>query len=174
MDDATLDPKTIENRLDEATCRHAHISKRDVHFQDHHMDSLIAELEHQPDPDTKKELTKLKAMKKAEKQLKTFAKIRRVLKPRVSGALSRVDVPKDMGAHIDALPDTPVEGQITNDNVDIKDILQQTIRVKRHDGTEEWVTLYDKRKIESALLRYCEEHYQQAAATPLGEMECAD
>jgi hypothetical protein len=147
MDDATLDPKTIENRLDEATRQYAHISKRDVDFQDHHMDSLIAELEHQSDPDSKKELTKLKAMKEPEKQLKTFAKIRRVLKPRVSCALSRVDVPKDMGAHIDALPDTPVKGRITNDNADVKDILQQTIRIKRHDGTEEWVTLYDKQKL---------------------------
>jgi hypothetical protein len=129
IDDGSTNQKILENRLDEATCGHAHVSKRDVDFRDHHIDSLIAELENQSDPDSKKELVKLKAMQKAEKQLKTFAKIRRVLKPRFSGALSRVQVPKDMGAHIDALPNIPVEGQITNDDTDLKDILQRTIRV---------------------------------------------
>jgi hypothetical protein len=59
-----------------------------------------------------------------------------------------------MGAHIDALPNIPVEGRITNDDTDLKDILQRTIRVKRQDGAEEWVTLYDKQKIESALLHH--------------------
>jgi hypothetical protein len=114
-------------------------------------------------------------MQKAEKQLKTFAKtLTRVLKPRFSGALSRVQVPKDMGAHIDALPNIPGEGRITNNDTDLKDILQRTIRVKRQDGAEEWVTLYDKQKIESALLRYCEEQYQQAAATPLGKGHLAN
>jgi hypothetical protein len=76
--------------------------------------------------------------------------------------------PQDMATHIKALPDTPVEGRITNTNDERMDILQRTIRVKQHDGTEEWVTLLDKRKIESALLKYCDEYYQQAAATPLG------
>jgi hypothetical protein len=66
----------LEKQLDDATRRHAHVSKRDVDFRDHHMDSLIANLELKSDPDSKKELKKLKAMKKAEKQMKTFAKIR--------------------------------------------------------------------------------------------------
>lgn len=174
IDDGTTDQLTLEQRLDEATRHHAHVSKRDVDFRDHHMDSLIADLELKSDPDSKNELNKLKAMKKAEKQMKTFAKIRRLLKPRNSGALSRLELPKDMAIHIDAQPDIPVEGRITNNNPELKDILQQTIRVKRHDGAEEWVTLLDKRKIESALLQYCNEHYQQAAATPLGSSHLAN
>jgi hypothetical protein len=87
------------------------------------MDSLIADLELKSDPDSKKELNKLKAMKKAEKQMKTFAKIQRLLKPRNSGALSRLELPKDMAIHNDAQPDIPVEGRITNNNPELKDII---------------------------------------------------
>ena len=128
LDDGTTDqPRTLENRLDEATRRHAHISKRDVDFRDHHIDSLITDLELKSDPESKKELNKLKAMKRAEKHLKTFAKIRSILKPQNSGALACLELPKDMATHIEALPDTPVEGRITNTNEELKDILQRTI-----------------------------------------------
>ena len=61
-----------------------------------------------------------------------------------------------------------MKGELQNDDRDFKDILQRTIKVKRYDGTEEWVTLLDKSHLENALLLYCEEHFQQAASTPLG------
>jgi hypothetical protein len=43
---------------------HAHISKRDVDFWDHHLDSLIAHLEAQSDADSKMQVHKLKALQK--------------------------------------------------------------------------------------------------------------
>ena len=168
MDDENTDITLLETKLDEATQRHAHVTKRDVDFRDNHTDSLIAELELQSDPDSKKSLNNLKALKRAEKQVQTFAKIRRLLKPRNSGALSHVDVPQDMAKHIENRSVGPVKGRVTNDDSDLKGILQRTIRVKRYDGTEEWVTLVDKTHLESALLLYCEQHFQQAADTPLG------
>jgi len=73
-----------------------------------------------------------------------------------------------MAKHIENREDGPVKGRVTNDDSDLKGILQRTIRVKRYDGTEEWVTLVDKTHLENALLLYCEQHFQQAADTPLG------
>ena len=40
-------------------------------------------------------------------------------------------------------------GQITNDDKNLKDILQRTIKVKRQDGAEVWETLVDKAHLES-------------------------
>jgi hypothetical protein len=91
--------------------------------------------------------------------MKTFAKIRRILNPRNSGALSRLMLPgQDMATnHIDSQPDIALEGPISNDNPELKAILQRTIRVKQHDGSsEEWVTFLYKGKIESSLLHYCQ------------------
>ena len=113
MDDGTTDQLELETRLDEATRRHAYVTKRDVDFRDNHTDSLIADLELQSDPDSKKALNELKALKRAEKQTQTFSKIRRILKPSNSGALSRVDVPQDMAVHIEKRPSAPGEGRIT-------------------------------------------------------------
>ena len=79
MDDGTTDQLELETRLDEATRRHAYVTKRDVDFRDNHTDSLIADLELQSDPDSKKALNELKALKRAEKQTQTFSKIRRIL-----------------------------------------------------------------------------------------------
>jgi hypothetical protein len=74
-----------------------------------------------------------------------------------------------MAKHIEHQSDGPLKGRVKNNNLDLKGILQRTIRVKRYDGTEEWVTLVDKTNLESALLLYsCEQHFQQAADTPLG------
>ena len=167
-DDGTTDRLELEKHLNAATRQHAFITKRDVDFRDTHTDSLIAALELQSDPDSKRSLKDLKALKRAEKQSQTFSKIRRLLKPSNSGAVSRLDVPQDMAQHIQNRPSGQVEGQITNDDKNLKDILQRTIKVKRQDGAEVWETLVDKAHLESSLLMYCEEHYQQATTTPLG------
>jgi hypothetical protein len=131
MDNGTTDQLELETQLNKATRRHAYVTKRDVGFCDNHTDSLIAELELQSDPDSKKALSNLKALKRAKKQTQTFSKIRRILKPSNSGTLSRVDVPQDMAVHIKKRPSAPGEGRITNDDREFNDILQRTIKVKR-------------------------------------------
>ena len=87
-------------------------------------------MELQSDPNSKRSLKDLKALKRAEKQAQTFSKIRRLLKPSNSGAVSRLDVPQDMAQYIQNESAGQIEGQITNDNKNLKDILQSTIKVK--------------------------------------------
>jgi hypothetical protein len=75
LDNSTTDPSELEKRLTAATKQHAFIAKQDVDFRDSHTDSsLIASLELQSDPDSKKALRDIKALQRAEKQTKTFQK----------------------------------------------------------------------------------------------------
>mgnify|MGYP006189920875 CR=1 FL=1 len=73
LDDGTTDHSELEKRLTAAIKQLAFIAKRNVDFRDSHTDSLIASLELQSDPDSKKALADLKALQRAEKQTKTFS-----------------------------------------------------------------------------------------------------
>ena len=54
------------------------------------------------------------------------------------------------------------------DNEELKALLSRTIRTKRQDGTEEWTTIFDRDKLERAILLYNHQHFQQAKHTPFG------
>jgi hypothetical protein len=60
------------------------------------------------------------------------------------------------------------EGPILNTNASLREILQRTIRIKKNDSQEEWMTTLDQDEIENSILLYCQEHYQQPSATPFG------
>jgi hypothetical protein len=87
-----------------------------------------------------------------------FKKIRTSLQPRESSGISRIDVPADL---VPFLLDGSVSetSPIHHTNNKLTEILQRTVRIKRKDGPEEWVTLIDKSQMETALLLYCQEHF---------------
>lgn len=175
-DDGTTDINTLTQRYDMAVKHHSSITKRDVDYREHHLDHLIevksAEVEF--DPTAKKELSALKSLKEAEKQSNVFKKIGRTLKPMSSGGISRVEIPLAMSNAMQTHHLGPTEGPIQNTNEQLRDVLKRTIRTKKSDGTEEWVTILDKDQMENAILLYCQEHFQQASATPFGHGHLAD
>jgi hypothetical protein len=120
------------------------------------------------DKAAKRELAELKSLKEAEKQSKVFQKIGKTLKPSRSGGISKVELPLSMYNAMQQDHSSFTEGPITNNNVNLRQILQQTIRIKKKDSKEEWVTILDQNQLENAILLYCQEHYQQASVTPFG------
>jgi hypothetical protein len=123
------------------------------------------------DPVAKTELSALKSLRHAERQSKIFQKIGRTLKSHTTSGLSRVDIPNDKLEYVNGNTQTDSSNRlrpISENPPALRAILQRTIRTKRKDGPEEWVTVLDQSQIEQSILRYCQEHYQQAQPTPFG------
>ena len=86
------------------------------------------------------------------------------------GPISQVAVPRDMAVKVEAfLHQSPPLQVTTSHSPTLKDILQHTICHKRssHPG-ELWDTIIDKDKLETSILMYCHQHFQQAKQTPFG------
>ena len=166
-DDWSFHIPTLLNRYDEATKALVNILKQDATHRTSFFASRIEELEGRRDAESIKEAQALRALKKTEEQVQTFKKIRHSLKPKGSSGLSRVDIPKDMAERLNTLQHSG-KGQLSSEDDQLTEIIQRTIRVKRKDSPEEWVTIIDKNQMEQALLSYCNQHFQQAKDTPFG------
>lgn len=175
-DDGNNDLSILQHRYDMAIKTHSYITKRDVDYREHHLDQMIETKTAEAELDTsaKRELAALKSLKRAEQQSKVFQKIGHTLKPFRSGGISRVEIPVSMSTAMQAEHAEPVVGQLINTNATLREVLQRTIRTKKKDGTEEWVTILDKDQLENAILLYCQEHFQQASTTPFGHGHFAE
>jgi hypothetical protein len=83
-----------------------------------------------------------------------------------------VDVPQDLALEVESFTSQISKSNSirTEPSSKLEQILQRTIRTKRsEDGTEVWETLIEKDKLESAILMYCHQHFQQARQTPFGQ-----
>jgi hypothetical protein len=118
-----------------------------------------------PTAEAQEEMKALIALQRAENIRKTFGKLRKTLKPLRGGTLSTVEVPQDLA---DAMAK---HGQFSSPIVckdgETKEIIQRVIQNKR-TAMEEWTTVIDQSTLESAILLYCSQHFQQAKPTPFG------
>ncbi len=165
-DDLTTDLEELEARHDQATKDYEIASNLDEELRSSHLEALIQTCQSQETAQKSSELSALKALQRSEKSIKMFKKIRSTLKPIQGSADSRVDVPNDMVPHIDE--HNPETENITTPNKDLQEILQRTISTKRKDGSEEYCTIFDQQKLETSILMYNHQHFQQARQTPFG------
>ncbi len=137
-----------------------------------HVNYLISSREASVNTRDGKDINALKVIHEAEQQQSMFRCIKRVFKPLRSNSVSRVDIPSDLIPH--SSKDTNPEGNVTTSDQDLTQILQRTICTKRQDGTEEWTTVIDQTQVETAILMYSHQHFQQARSTPFGHGVLAD
>jgi hypothetical protein len=165
QDDATDNIEILKERYNAATKYFASMISRDVQLREDHLNTLQAQLSQNPDPAIKEEIKALRALQRTEKAQRVFKKIRNTLKPIRSGNISKVDIPKDLAAHLHKVG--PSTTPLTCNDKEIATILQQVICHKRTED-EEWITIIDQPTLEKTALLYCQQHFQQAQNTPFG------
>jgi hypothetical protein len=169
-DDLTEDITELESRYDSAVATFSQLASTAQEQRNIHLDGLISNMEPRPDKQSKATLQALKSVKMAETQLQLFKKLRQTLRPMTGGPISKVTVPHDMAVEVDAFVHQFNTSQIsTSHSSTLENILQHTIRHKRSTNPgESWDTIIDKDKLETSILMYCHQHFQQAKQTPFG------
>ena len=171
IDDGTTDVTELQRRYDQATIAYAAAAKCDVELRNNHLETLMHSLSNDPNPAAQDELKSLQAIQRKERQTRLFNKLRNTLHPLRSGSISQVDVPKALLNHLNQ--DEQATRVTSENNEELQSILNHTIKNKR-SASEEWVTVIDKRTLETAVLLYCQQHFRQASTTPLGSGQLAE
>jgi hypothetical protein len=169
-DDQTQDISELEARYDLAAERFKVTALKATVIRHNNLDNSIRSLELRHGKGSKEQLRAIKAIKSSEHQTQMFRKIRQTFRQVTGGSVSRVDVPSDLALEVEKFTKANLQGPInTKASAHLKNILQRTIRTKRsHDTTEEWETIIEKDKLETAILMYCHQHFQQASEAPFG------
>jgi hypothetical protein len=166
-DDLTTDLTQLQSLHDEATKAYNIARNQDDTLRKDHIDNLINDHLIPNSGKPNQVLKALRALKRSEAQHRMFSKIKSTLKPVLGNSVSRVDIPAAMSPHIESYKHS-MDSPITTHNPDLQAILQSTIRTKRKDGAEIWTTVIDQTKLETAILMYSHQHFQQAKSTPFG------
>ncbi len=169
-DDLTEDIAELESRYDRAVATFSQLASTAQEQRNIHLDGLISNMEPRPDKQSEATLQALKSVKMAETELQLFKKLRQTLRPMTGGPIFQVKVPHDMAVEVDAFVHQFNTSQIsTSHSSTLENILQHSIRHKRSiNPGESWDTSIDKDKLETSILMYCHQHFQQAKQTLFG------
>ena len=164
-DDGTTDLNILRQRYDSATRHYAAMINRDVQLREDHLSTLQAQLSVKPDPEIQQELKAIQQIQRTEKMQQLFRHIRSTLKPMRRGIISQVEIPPDLSHALETQPD--LKSPVTTSKDEVRNILQRIIRHKR-TATEEWTTVINQKTLETSILLFCSQHFQQASSTPFG------
>jgi hypothetical protein len=118
-----------------------------------------------PDPELQQELKAIQQIQRTEKMQQLFRHIRNTLKPMRRGIISQVEIPPDLSHALESQLD--LKSPITTSTDKVTNILQRIIRHKQ-TATEEWTTVINQKTLETSILLFCSQHFQQASSTPFG------
>jgi hypothetical protein len=171
QDDGSEDVTTLQQRHDAATKHYASMIHRDVQLREDHLHQLQAQLSQNPSKEIKEEIQAIRNLQRTEQAQKIFRKIRNTLRPVRGGTLAKVEIPRDLSHALKEY--SSQKSPLHSPNQEVTTILQRIVRQKR-TAPEEWVTIIDRQTLETSILLFCQQHFQQAASTPFGSGHLAD
>jgi hypothetical protein len=166
QDNFSNDISTVESKYLKAQSFFQKILSQTKEHRERHLDQMLSDYSTTTTTDSKEGRKAINAIKGAEKQQRMFRNIKRTLRPIRPSSVSRVDIPNDMLPFVTQTDES--NPCIETSSLALQSILQRTIRIKRSQCTEEWTTLIDQRQLETAILMYNHQHFQQSKTTPFG------